>query len=522
MTMTQPRLYPIGNPYFPELIEQRLAYVDKTAYIYRMTHSGAKYVFLSRPRRFGKSLLVSTLQAYFEGRRELFLGLAIDGMEQEWHSYPVLHFDLSMGSDFDRDSLNEFLIHQIERNERRFNIAGTSTRINIRLTGLIEQVFEQTGQQVVVMVDEYDAPLLGVVHEVDNLDTLRHVMVNFFKPLKGLNPYIRFCFLTGVTKFSQLSIFSAFNNIKNISMDADYAAICGITREELTTQLHEDIASLATRLGITPAQALNKLVEYYDGYHFAWPSPDIFNPYSLILAFSDGKIKPYWFETGTPTYLVEMMRHYGMTYLEEGGYICEADQFDQPTERMEDAIPLLYQSGYLTIKDCDESCGSYTLNVPNREVYLGLSRSLLVNYIKQPHLVKNMVSRMYFAIYRGQMDEALRDMQQVFSRLPYCDNADSEGSLQRLLALVFVLLGYKTLTEVRTSTGRIDVVMTTPSRLYLIELKLDQSAATAMRQIDLKDYPAFFAYTGLPRVKVGINFDKATRNLTDWTIEELP
>ena len=303
--------YPIGIQTFSEIRRGDYVYVDKTAYVYRMTHSDAKYMFLSRPRRFGKSLLVSTLHAYFEGRKDLFEGLAIEKLETEWEEYPVLHFDMSLGKHMDKDALNRYLHNLLLRNEQRFGIdTRDEVDVNVRLTNLIVAICQQTGKQVVVLIDEYDAPLLDVVHEEKDLPVLRNVMRNFYSPLKACDPYLRYVFLTGITKFSQLSIFSELNNIKNISMDEAYAAICGITEEELRVQMHDGLEVLAYKLQTTPEEILAVVKENYDGYHFTLPSPDIYNPYSLLNALSDGKLDFYWFGSGTPTYLIEMLRKY--------------------------------------------------------------------------------------------------------------------------------------------------------------------------------------------------------------------
>lgn len=515
----QTRQYPVGVQDFDVIREAGGVYVDKTEYVYRMTHTLGNYYFLSRPRRFGKTLLVSTLQCYFEGRKELFEGLAIDRLEKEWKTYPVLHFDMSMGRDFDKDSLNRYLISLLEYNEQRFGIRSDKTDVNVRLRELIVNAHAQTGEKVVVLVDEYDSPLLGSVHDNDQLDGLRRVMRNFYSPLKGCSSHLHFVFLTGITKFSQLSIFSELNNIDNISMDSGYAGICGITKEELTSQMAEDISLFAIRLGVTPEEVLERLVENYDGYHFTWPSPDIFNPYSLLNAFNKKKIEAYWFGSGTPTYLIEMLRKFNVLPSEIGGKVCGAETFDAPTENLDSPWPLLYQSGYLTIKDGDREMGSYTLDIPNKEVRQGLTSSLLANYVTHPNELRNLSRDMSVLIRRDDMDGALQLMKKVLGTVPYCRDANSEGHYQQMMFLMFTLLGYFSIdVEVRTPIGRVDIVLRTQKYLYLMELKFDKSAEGAIGQINLKDYPTRFALCRLPIVKVGINFDSQTRNITDWKI----
>lgn len=377
----QQKFYPVGIQTFSEIIGKNYLYIDKTGYVYRMTHSASKYMFLSRPRRFGKSLLASTLHSYFEGRKELFKGLVIEKLETEWMSYPVFHFDMSLAKHVDREWLESMLNIQLYRYEEIYGRLDGEVMLNDRLTGLIQRAYQQTGKQVVVLIDEYDAPLLDVMHEDKNLPILRNVMRNFYSPLKACDPYLRYVFLTGITKFSQLSIFSELNNIKNISMDEPYAAICGITEEEIKEQMSYDLDLLAEKMQITRDEVLAKLKENYDGYHFTWPSPDIYNPFSLFNAFNDGKFNSYWFGSGTPTYLIEMLNKFGVLPSEIGGIEAVAAEFDAPTERMTSITPLLYQSGYITIKGYDSVFDIYTLDIPNKEVRIGLMRNLIPSYI---------------------------------------------------------------------------------------------------------------------------------------------
>lgn len=512
------RLYPIGIQTFSKLREGNYVYVDKTELVYRMTHGASGYIFLSRPRRFGKSLLTSTLHSYFEGRKELFEGLAIECLEKEWTSYPVLHFDMSTAKHMDKDRLLSELERKLYGYEQIYGRDESAIYTNQRLESLIKRAYAQTGQKVVVLIDEYDAPLLDVVHEEKELPRLRDVMRNFYSPLKACDPYLRFVFLTGITKFSQLSIFSELNNIKNISMLPEYAALCGITEEEMREHMGEGIGRLADNLGVSPEGALGALKSNYDGYHFTWPSPDIYNPFGLLNALADGRIDSYWFGSGTPTYLVEMLRKYHVIPQEIGNRKCVAADFDAPTERMTSITPLLYQSGYITIKGYSAFSGLYKLDIPNKEVRIGLMRSLLPNYVQRPAELNTMVAEMAEMIYNGDMDGALRLMRTYLSTIPYCDNTHYEGHYQQLLYVIFTLIGNYVDVEVRTPQGRVDMVLRTPSTLYVIELKLDKSAEAAMEQIDLKDYPERFALYGLPVVKVGINFSTEKRTIEGWKI----
>ena len=518
----QQKFYPVGIQTFSEIIGKNYLYIDKTGYVYRMTHSASKYMFLSRPRRFGKSLLASTLHSYFEGRKELFKGLVIEKLETEWMSYPVFHFDMSLAKHVDRERLESMLNIQLYRYEEIYGRLDGEVMLNDRLTGLIQRAYQQTGKQVVVLIDEYDAPLLDVMHEDKNLPILRNVMRNFYSPLKACDPYLRYVFLTGITKFSQLSIFSELNNIKNISMDEPYAAICGITEEEIKEQMSYDLDLLAEKMQITRDEVLAKLKENYDGYHFTWPSPDIYNPFSLLNAFANDELNNYWFGSGTPTYLIEMLRKFHVLPSQLGGSMqAMAADFDAPTEKMEGIVPLLYQSGYFTIKDYNKLAELYTLDIPKGEIRIGLMRSLLPGYLAHNTLKGNTtIARMYLAIAGGDMDGALRLLQEFLSTVTYCDNTNYEGHYQQLFYIIFSLFGMYVDVEVRTPKGRVDVVMRVAGKLYVIELKLGRSAEAAMAQINLKQYPERFSLSGLQVVKVGINFDVEKHTLGDWVIEE--
>ena len=513
------RLYPIGIQTFSKIREGNYLYIDKTAYVYRMTHSASSYMFLSRPRRFGKSLLTSTLHSYFSGRKDLFHGLAMEKLEKEWTEYPVLHFDMSTAKHADSEQLLQELNLKLYGYEQIYGRLDEEVNPNQRLMGLIKRAYEQTGKKVVVLIDEYDAPLLDVVHERENLDVLRNIMRNFYSPLKACDPYLRYVFLTGITKFSQLSIFSELNNIKNISMDEPYAAICGISEDEIRSQMEEDVDRLAKNLEVTPEEALMKLKENYDGYHFTYPSPDIYNPFSLLTAMEKGKIGSYWFGSGTPTYLIKMLDKFGVKPSEIGRKQLKSSAFDAPTETMTDAVPLLYQSGYITIKDYNKMLDLYTLDIPNKEVRLGLMESLLPHYVdnKTPEAT-TMVAYLFYDIQNGDMDAALHRLQEFLSTIPYCDNTKFEGHYQQVFYIIFSLLGYYVDVEVRTPRGRVDIVLRTRTTLYLMELKLNKSAGEAMEQIDLKNYPERFALCGLPIVKVAVSFDSERCTIGDWEI----
>ena len=520
MEKKQLKRLPVGIQTFEKIIANDMLYIDKTEYIWDMIHL-SNYIFLSRPRRFGKSLLVSTLQAYFEGRRELFKGLYIDRVEQEWTAYPVLHLSMASGKHMEKEQLQRYLLHVLEQNEQRFGLTSDIQDANVRLSNLIANVHKLTGRQVVVLIDEYDAPLLDVVHEEQSLPVLRNVMRNFYSPLKDSDPYLKFVFLTGITKFSQLSIFSELNNLKNISMDPAYAGICGITKEELLTQMTDYIEAMAVANGWTQEETIAQLKQQYDGYHFTWPSPDIFNPFSLLNVLQDRRLNNYWFASGTPTYLVEMMRRFHTLPADLTRMEGSADDFDAPTESMSSIMPLLYQSGYITIKAYDEKFRSYTLGLPNREVCIGLTKALVPAYVHTSPLEANNTARnMARRLAVEDIDGMLQLLQTFLGTVPYCNDANSEGHYQQVLYIIFTLLSdYFADVEIHTPRGRVDVVMRTDTTLYLFELKLGQDARTAMEQIRLKDYAARFALCPLPVVRVGINFDPERRTLSDWQIE---
>lgn len=515
------KLYPIGMQTFSEIREEDFLYVDKTEYIYRMTHTSGKYFFLSRPRRFGKSLLVSTFESYFEGKKELFKGLAIEKLEKEWTKYPVLHFSLAGGKHMEKDQLVRYLLYILKVNEEKFGIVNESPDPNVRMLNLIKTVYEQTGQKVVVLIDEYDAPLLDVVHEDTSLGVLREVMRNFYSPLKDSDRMLRFVFLTGITKFSQLSIFSELNNITNVSMHQEYAGICGITKEDLLDKFDEDIDVLAGRLGLTHEQALSKLKENYDGYHFTWPSSDIFNPYSLLNCLAEGQMNSYWFGSGTPTYLLNMMRKYDFTPIDLGEQMdASKDDFDAATETMTTIMPLLYQSGYITIKNYDPETELYTLALPNKEVRIGLYRSMLPYYLAAKSAMCNTtVAKMSSLINKGNMDGALQLLKTFWETVPYCDNTDYEGHYQQTMYIIFALLtNFRILVEQHTFRGRTDITMETKDTIYVIELKFNKSAQEALDQINNKHYADAFALRDKTVEKIGMNFmiDEDKTIVLDW------
>ena len=374
------RKYPVGIQTFSEIIHGEYLYVDKTDLVWVLKNY-SKFIFLSRPRRFGKSLLSSTLHSYFAGEKELFEGLKIMSLEQEWKKYPVLHFDLSGAKHLSVQGVRDELGRLVEEYERLYGANASETSPGMRFAGLVNRAFEQTGMQVAVIIDEYDAPLLDVLHEDDALQEKREVMQEFYQRLKMLEPKIKFCFITGITKFSQLSIFSTINNLTNVTMDPRFATICGITERELTTVMAEDIEMLASNYEETTEQMHARLKLQYDGYHFARNSEEVYNPFSLLKSFQQKEVANYWFESGTPSFLIRQMQHFHTDITSLDGLDVPVSAFDQPTENMQDALPLLYQSGYLTIKGYDREAQVYTLSIPNQEVRIGYAEGLLPAYV---------------------------------------------------------------------------------------------------------------------------------------------
>ena len=515
------RRYPIGIQTFQNIIEGNYIYVDKTKYIADFRKKGMKYVFLSRPRRFGKSLFASTLHAFYEGRKELFEGLAISDYEKDWVRHPVLHFDMSTAKHMDKKGLLSELNLKLRQYEKTYGREEGAENPNQRLEFMVKRAYEMTGQKVVLIIDEYDAPLLDVVHEKDNLHELRLVMQNFYSPIKSLDPYLEFVFITGITKFSQLSIFSELNNLDNISMTDQYCAICGISKTELTTQMRRDVELFAADLGITYDEMMLKLTEYYDGYHFSKHSEDIFNPFSMIIAMSKHDLGNYWFGSGTPSYIINVMKkyHYGIADLERRSTLVS--EFDVSPEQMTSPLPLLYQSGYLTIKRFNPILNRYTLDYPNREVRLGMLHSLSPNYLS-PITSDNdsFLGDFLELLYDGKVDAALERMRAYLSSISNRLSNKSERDVQTIFYLIFSLMGAYVRVEEDSAIGRADVVVYMPDAVFVFELKFDGSAEAALRQIDEKGYLVPFSAEGRKLYKIGVNYDSAKRTLGEWIVRE--
>ncbi|MDV3106088.1 AAA family ATPase [Segatella copri] len=513
--------YPVGMQTFDEIREKSYLYIDKTKYIVDFREKGMKYVFLSRPRRFGKSLFASTLQAYFEGRKELFEGLAIADYEKEWVKHPVLHFDLSGAKHFDVDALNSYLNLRLLPYEKLYGKGEGENYPNERLAGIVKRAYEKTGEKVVVIIDEYDAPLLDVVHEKENLQPLRRIMQNFYSPLKMLDPYLEFTFITGITKFSQLSIFSELNNLDNISMFDQYSAICGISKTELTTQMKPDIEALGEDLGMTYEECLAELTRFYDGYHFSEKSEDIFNPFSLVKALNARKIAPYWFGSGTPSYLIKTLQKYHVNVMDIEKKSCDVDDFDVSPEMMTSALPLLYQSGYLTIKKYNPMLHRYTLEYPNREVKIGMLKSLAPNYLSPISLDNNsLVGDFLEMLYDGDVEGAMIRLKAYLASISNRLSNKNERDFQTVFYLIFNLMGAHMRVEEDSAIGRADAVVYMPDAVFVFELKYDGSAEEAIKQIDEKGYLIPYSAEGKRLFKIGVNYDSNQRTISDWKIKE--
>ena len=511
--------YPLGIQTFEEIRKNNQYYVDKTDLIYNIV-KGSQSNFLNRPRRFGKSLLVTTMQAYFEGKKDLFKGLAIEKLEKEWMKYPVIHLDLSRGKYYEIQVVHSTLNAVLGFYEAKLGITvAEGTTYGTRLDEIIQTTAAQTGQKVVVLIDEYDAPMLDSNAKPELQEQIRSIMRDFFSPLKANEGLLRFVFLTGITKFSQLSIFSELNNIKNYSLDDRYATICGFTEQELLDNFHEGITDLAAANGMTFDEAVEKLKEQYDGYHFTAHCPGLYNPYSILNALFDSRFDNYWFATGTPTFLLELLQKNNILIPQLEGIMATPQRFDAPTEKITDPVPVLYQSGYITIKKSQN--GMYLLGFPNEEVRQGFSESML-NFIA-PYYAgprDNFAWEFGQAMRADNIDDAMEALKVYLAGFPYDIHHNSEAFFQAILYTIFNMLNFTIRAEARTARGRVDLLVSTKTTIFVMELKIDQSAAKALEQIDAKDYTLPNKHDGRRVFKVGINFSTEKRTVDEWRYEE--
>lgn len=526
--MQQIRKYPVGIQTFSEIRKGNYVYIDKTDLVWRMTQT--KFVFLSRPRRFGKSLLSSTLHSYFAGEKEYFEGLKIMELETEWEQYPVIHVDVSTAKNqITVEEIRRALLFMMKPLAEKFGRAEDEILPGQLLAGMIRRAYEKTGKQVAVIIDEYDAPLLDMLHEEAMLPEFRRVMQEFYQPLKASEPMIKFCFITGITKFSQLSIFSTINNLTNISLQPEFSAICGITEEEFATDMAPDIAMLAERYECTPEEMHRKLKQMYDGYHFSEDSPEVYNPFSLLKCFLQKKINNYWFDSGTPTFLIRQMQHFRTDIMEMDRIAAEAPSFDCPTEAMTDALPLLYQSGYLTIKEYDRLTDTYELSIPNNEVRVGLVRGLMPSYIGLDGGKINIgfAKKFWLSLLKNDIGAAMQEMKAFLAGVPYVegfqeklkDVKNYEGFYEYTFWLIFNMLNVYARTQVKCAGGRIDFVVQMPDTSYVFELKVNGTAQQALDQINSKGYFLPYQTEGRKVVKVGVQFDRDTMTVGEYLVE---
>ena len=511
------RLYPIGIQNFEKLRESGYLYVDKTALVHRMVKTGM-YYFLSRPRRFGKSLLVSTLKAYFEGKRELFKGLDMERLEKDWVSYPILHMDLNIGKYDSPESLDHILNDALAQWERLYGTEDSEVTFPLRFAGVVRRAHERTGQRVVILVDEYDKPMLQAIGNEGLQETFRTTLKPFYGVLKSMDEHIKFAFLTGVTKFGKVSVFSDLNNLNDISMDEQYASICGMTDEEVAHYFPEDVHALATARGMTDEETFAELKRYYDGYHFTAASKGIYNPFSLLNAFYRRGFGSYWFETGTPTYLAELLKKesYDLSQLprEEATADVLNGIFDSHSP-----IPVIYQSGYLTIKGYDERFGIYTLGFPNWEVEEGFVRFLMPFYTRVNQTESGFeIQKFVRDVENGQPEAFLERLRTFFTGTPYELVREQEVYYQNVLFIVFRLAGFYVQAEFHTSRGRVDLVLQTDKYVYVMEFKLEGTAEEALQQIEEKGYACPFALDKRQVFKIGVNFSNKSRTIDSWLI----
>ena len=514
------KIYPIGIQNFEKIRKDGYFYIDKTALIYQMVKTGS-YYFLSRPRRFGKSLLISTLEAYFLGKKELFEGLAMEKLEKDWTVYPIFHMDLNTEKYDTRESLDSILNFTLEKWEQLYGTAPSETTFALRFRGLIERAYKQTGQRVVILIDEYDKPMLQAIGNEELQKEFRNTMKAFYSVLKTMDGCIQFAFLTGVTKFGKVSVFSDLNNLDDISMRNQYIDICGVSEKELHDNLEIELHELADMKGVSYHEICDKLREYYDGYHFTHNSIGIYNPFSLLNTFKYKEFGSYWFETGTPTYLVELLKkhHYDLRRMaHEETSVSVLNSIDSASDN---PIPVIYQSGYLTIKGYDEEFGIYSLGFPNREVEEGFIKFLLPFYANTNAVESEFeIQKFVREIRVGDYDSFFRRLRSFFADTPYELIRDLELHYQNVLFIVFKLVGFYVKAEYHTSEGRIDLVLQTDKFVYVIEFKLDGTAEDALRQINEKHYALPFEADGNRRLfKIGVNFDAKMRNIERWIVE---
>nr|WP_302828653.1 ATP-binding protein [uncultured Bacteroides sp.] len=519
--MEQFRKLPIGIQTFEKIRKENFLYVDKTAMVYQLVSTFTPY-FLSRPRRFGKSLLISTFEAYFQGRKDLFAGLAIEKLEKDWVEYPVLHLDLNAEKYDTVEALHIMLNTNLLQWEEKYGSFKGEDTLSTRFSGIIRRAYEQTGRQVVVLIDEYDKPLLQALLNKELLDEYRRILKSFYGVLKSADRYLRFVFLIGVTKFAQVSVFSDLNQLNDISMDYTYNTLCGITKEELVETFTPEIDKLSRFLGWSFNELVVRLEKQYDGYHFCEDTRvGLFNPFSILNVFEKLKLGNYWFQTGTPTYLVDLLKQsdYDLRLLIDG-IETTFPAFSEYRAEVSNPLPMIYQSGYLTIKGYDSEVELYTLKFPNDEVRYGFLNFLVPYYTNVSddetgfHIAKFMRE-----LRAGNVDAFMERLKVFFAGIPYDLSDNTERHYQAIFYIVFTLMGQFIETEVRSAHGRADAIVRTQDTVYVFEFKLNGTAEEALKQIEEKGYLIPYRLNGKKLVKVGVNFSKETRNIDKYIME---
>lgn len=523
--------YPIGIQTFEHIIEGGFVYVDKTDLVYRLAKNGKVY-FLGRPRRFGKSLLISTLDAYFSGRKELFKGLAIDNLEHEWKKHPVFHIDFNTGNYQNDGTLEDVIGYRLSEWEKQYHLETPSFDFGIRFQRILHAAHQQTGIEAVVLIDEYDKPILDVLDldfQVEHLGKMvtleekhRNILKSFYATFKGADADLCFVFLTGVTKFSQISVFSGFNQPNDISLDADYETICGITNEELIQYFSEPIKNMAKKADCSYEEMVEKLKKKYDGYHFSENMTDLFNPFSLLNAFSKERLRSYWFKSGTPTYLIRLLSHSNENLNELIGKYYSVSQFDDYKADIERPLPMIYQSGYLTIKGYDEDTESFLLDIPNNEVREGFLTLIANDYLKTKEDSTSWLIDSVHKLKQGKLEEFMNGMTAFLASIPYSvRRKNSEREYERHFHYTFYLLlrllsCFTIFHEKETSKGRADCVIETPNDIYIFEFKLDGSADAALQQIKDKGYAKEYQADHRNIHLIGASFSSQEGTINEW------
>ena len=514
-----PQRYPIGQQDFATIRKEGKVYVDKTDLIYNLIDR-YNYVFLARPRRFGKSFLLSTIQAYMEGKKELFDGLAIANLEKDWISYPVLHLELSRIDSGSPASLTSLLNNQFKEWEKIYAIEETDFDLSQRFENIIKGAFRSTSQRVVILVDEYDNPLINTLHNRSIHDRNRELLKSIYSNFKALDGFIKFAMLSGVSRFSKTSIFSGVNNLTDISFYDRYASICGFTEEEIKKYLWPGVEILGREKKKSPEQALADLKASYDGYHFTENCVDIYNPYSLLRALDESKIKSYWFETATPGFLVEKLKESSIPFASLFNDIADSATLSEPDTYSSSPVALLYQTGYLTIKGYEKRYEEYRLGIPNMEVKKGLFEALLTFLLEQDKReARTRVSKMRESLEKGEPHVFLDHLRSFLAKVPNSIMPKMpEAYFEHALYILLQLIDVESEVEVSTSYGRIDLLITTEKYRYVIEIKLDKDSGTALSQIERKEYVLPYKFDERKVFNIGVNFSSKTRNITDWTI----